>query len=79
VSGVIGFVGLIIPHTIRLIAGSDNRVVLPFSAVGGGIFLILCDTIARMPTSELPVGVLTSMFGAPYFISILLRNKRKVV
>jgi iron complex transport system permease protein len=79
VSGIIGFVGLIIPHTIRLVAGSDNRVVLPFSAVGGGIFLIICDTIARIPTSEIPVGVLTSMFGAPYFISILLRNKRKVV
>jgi len=79
VSGVIGFVGLIIPHTVRLIAGSDNRVVLPFSAVGGGIFLVLCDTIARIPTSKIPVGVLTSMFGAPYFISILLRSKRKVL
>ncbi|HOM01470.1 MAG TPA: iron chelate uptake ABC transporter family permease subunit [Acetivibrio sp.] len=79
VSGVIGFVGLIIPHTIRLISGSDNRVVLPFSAIGGGIFLILCDTISRIPTSEIPVGVLTSMFGAPYFISILIRNKKKVV
>lgn len=79
VSGIIGFVGLIIPHTIRLIAGSDNRVVMPFSAVGGGIFVILCDTLSRMPTSEIPVGVLTSMFGAPYFISLLIRSKGKVI
>ncbi|HHV30627.1 FecCD family ABC transporter permease [Acetivibrio mesophilus] len=79
VSGVIGFVGLIIPHTVRLISGSDNRIVLPFSAIGGGIFLVLCDTISRIPTAEIPVGVLTSMFGAPYFISILIRSKKKVV
>ncbi|NMB32612.1 MAG: iron chelate uptake ABC transporter family permease subunit, partial [Clostridium sp.] len=78
VSGIIGFVGLIIPHTIRLIMGFDNRVVLPFSAAAGAIFLVLCDTIARAPTSEIPVGVLTAIFGAPYFISVLLRSKRKV-
>ncbi|CDG36278.1 transport system permease [Acetivibrio thermocellus BC1] len=79
VSGVIGFVGLIVPHTVRLISRSDNRVVLPFSAIGGGMFLVLCDTISRIPTAEIPVGVLTSMFGAPYFISVLIRNKKKVV
>lgn len=78
VSGIIGFVGLIIPHTIRLIMGFDNRVVLPFSAAAGAIFLVLCDTIARAPTSEIPVGVLTAIFGAPYFISVLLRSKRRV-
>lgn len=81
VSGVIGFVGLIIPHVIRLILGPDHRVVLPFSAVGGAMFLVLADTGARIivPPAELPVGAITSLFGAPFFIYLLMKNKKRVV
>lgn len=80
VSGVIGFVGLIIPHTVRLLAGSDHRALLPFSVIGGAVFMVVCDTIARnaVPPVEIPVGAITSMFGAPYFIFLLYKNKKKV-
>ncbi|HHY81390.1 MAG TPA: iron chelate uptake ABC transporter family permease subunit [Clostridiales bacterium] len=79
-SGVIGFVGLIVPHSIRLVLGSDQRVVMPFSAAVGAIFMVACDTLARnlIPPSEIPVGVVTSMLGAPFFIYLLYRNKKKV-
>lgn len=81
VSGVIGFVGLIIPHTIRMIFGADNRVIIPFSALGGAIFLIICDTLARIlaPPIEIPVGIITSLFGVPFFIKILYSSKKKVI
>jgi iron complex transport system permease protein len=81
VSGIIGFVGLIIPHTIRMIFGSDNRVVIPFSALGGAIFLIICDTLARVvvPPSEIPVGIITSIFGVPFFIYLLYKTKKKAI
>lgn len=78
VSGTIGFVGLIIPHCMRLIVGSDHRILLPFSYFGGATFMIICDTIARtiaQPT-EIPVGVITAFFGAPYFIYLLYRNSK---
>ena len=78
VSGTIGFVGLIIPHCMRLLVGSDHRILLPFSYLGGSFFMILCDTIARtaaQPT-EIPVGVITAFFGAPYFIYLLYRNTK---
>ena len=80
VSGIIGFVGLIVPHTIRLLIGPDNRVLIPFSAIGGAIFMILADTMARVaiPPTELPVGSITSLFGAPYFIYLLVKTKKKV-
>ena len=79
-SGIIGFVGLIIPHTVRLIIGSDHRTLLPFSVVGGAIFMVICDTIARsaIPPMEIPVGAITSVLGAPYFIYFLYKNKKKV-
>lgn len=78
VSGIIGFVGLIIPHTIRLLLGPDNRALIPFSAVAGAIFMIASDTLARTiaPPAEIPVGAITSVFGAPYFIYLLIKNKR---
>lgn len=80
VSGIIGFVGLLIPHCTRLIAGPDHRRLLPYCCFSGAIFLILCDTIARTITqpSELPVGVITALFGAPYFIFLLYYNQKKI-
>jgi iron complex transport system permease protein len=78
VSGIIGFVGLIIPHIARLIAGANHRELIPFSAVLGALFVLICDTIARgiIPPTELPVGAVTSLFGAPYFIYLLWKKKR---
>lgn len=80
VSGVIGFIGLIIPHSIRMVFGADNKVVIPFSALGGALFLIICDTIARslVPPMDIPVGIITSIFGVPFFISILIRSKKRI-
>lgn len=77
-SGVIGFVGLVVPHCVRLLVGLDNRRVLPYSIVLGSIFVLLCDTLARtiIPTGELPVGSLTALVGAPLFIYLLYRNKQ---
>ncbi|HXG92694.1 MAG TPA: iron ABC transporter permease [Blastocatellia bacterium] len=76
VSGAIGFVGLIIPHAVRLAGGSDNRLVVPASALVGGAFLVLADTIARTAIAprELHIGVITSMVGAPVFIYLLRRT-----
>lgn len=77
-SGVIGFVGLVVPHCVRLIVGPDNRKVLPFSIVLGSIFVLVCDTLARtvLQPGELPVGSLTALVGAPLFIYLLYRNKQ---
>ncbi len=76
VSGVIGFVGLLIPHICRTIFGPDNRIVLPASFFGGATFLIFADTFARMIISpaELPVGAITALFGAPVFIYLLRKR-----
>lgn len=77
-SGVIGFVGLVVPHCVRLLLGPDNRRVVPYSMLGGAFFLLVCDTLARtllMP-AELPVGSLTAMVGAPLFIYLLYKNKK---
>lgn len=78
VSGVIGFVGLIIPHCVRLVIGANHQRLLPCAMLTGAVFLILCDTLARTVSapSELPVGVVTSLFGAPYFIFLLYRDKK---
>jgi iron complex transport system permease protein len=75
-SGSVGYVGLIVPHLIRLIVGSDNRLVIPFSAVSGAIFVVAADTIARVAIAprELPVGAITALIGAPMFIYLLRRN-----
>ncbi|MBE8538917.1 iron chelate uptake ABC transporter family permease subunit [Geoglobus acetivorans] len=76
VSGVIGFVGLIIPHTMRLLFGEDNRVIVPTSILFAFTFMPAVDTVARIAVpGELPVGVITSLLGAPFFI-YLLRRKR---
>jgi iron complex transport system permease protein len=75
-SGSVGYVGLIVPHLIRLLVGSDNRLVIPFSAVSGAIFVVAADTIARVAIAprELPVGAITALIGAPMFIYLLRRN-----
>ncbi len=80
VSGTIAFVGLVIPHTLRLILGPDNRVLIPMSALGGGAFVILADTVARtiIQPAEFRVGILTAFVGAPFFIFLLIKNKRQV-
>jgi iron complex transport system permease protein len=72
-SGLIGFVGLIVPHLGRMVLGSDHRLLMPVSALGGAIFLIAADTVARtiISPSELPVGVITAFIGAPFFIYLL--------
>ena len=75
-SGSVGYVGLIVPHLMRLVIGSDNRFVIPFSAIAGAIFVVLADTIARTAIAprELPVGAITALIGAPMFIYLLRRN-----
>lgn len=73
--GLIGWVGLLIPHFVRLAGGSDNRLVVPASLIYGALFLVICDTVARSTTQmEIPVSVLTSLVGAPIFL-VLLRKK----
>lgn len=78
VSGLIGFVGIIVPHTVRLLAGSSYRVVLPLSLLFGAAFLVGCDVIARTVAApaELPIGVVTAFFGAPFF-AVVLRTSRR--
>jgi iron complex transport system permease protein len=75
-SGSVGYVGLIVPHLVRLAIGSDNRFVVPFSAIVGAIFVVAADTIARVAIAprELPVGAITALIGAPLFIYLLRRN-----
>jgi iron complex transport system permease protein len=79
VSGLIGFVGIVVPHAVRLLAGSSYRVVLPLSALFGAAFLVLADVIARtaIEPAELPIGVVTACIGAPFFIAVL-RTSRAV-
>lgn len=74
--GNIGFVGLIIPHMLRLLTGPDHRSLLPLSALGGALFLVLCDSLGRalLPGGEIRVGIVTALFGAPYFLWLLRRR-----
>lgn len=78
-SGVIGFIGLVIPHLIRVLFHSDNRLVLPASVIGGAWLLVLADIIARtiVTPAELPIGVMTGLIGAPFFIMLLMKAKLK--
>jgi len=80
VSGLVGFVGLIIPHVLRLAFGPDHRLLVPASALGGAAFLVLCDTAARtgLPGRELPVGAITALVGGPLFLFLLRRHHRSV-
>lgn len=78
-SGMIGFVGLIVPHTMRMILGSSNRKMLSSTILAGGFFLLVCDTFGRIILSptEVPIGVITAFFGAPFFLYLALKNKRR--
>ncbi|MBU1037764.1 MAG: iron chelate uptake ABC transporter family permease subunit, partial [Candidatus Omnitrophica bacterium] len=79
--GIIGFVGLIIPHLVRMFIGSDHRALLVGSFLGGASFLIFCDTVARIivAPSELPVGVITGILGGSFFIYALTKKGKSVV
>jgi iron complex transport system permease protein len=79
-SGIIGFIGLVTPHILRLIVGPDHRILYPSSAISGGIVLLLSDTLARtilMPR-EIPVGIITSIIGVPFFLYLLVKSRKYV-
>ena len=77
-AGAIGFVGLIVPHLVRLIVGNDQRLLLPSAVLAGGSLLVVADTLARtvVAPQQLPVGVLTALIGVPVFLFLLLRETR---
>jgi iron complex transport system permease protein len=80
VSGIIGFVGLITPHILRLLVGPDHKILYPTSVIAGGIFMLMSDTLARtvlMPR-EIPVGIITSIAGVPFFLYLLLKSKKQI-
>ena len=81
VSGMIGFIGMIIPHAVRLVIGADHRLLLPASALVGGIFLMVADTMARtfFVPSEVPVGIITALAGGPFFVYLLVWRKDRLV
>ncbi|MDX2464427.1 MAG: iron ABC transporter permease [Porticoccus sp.] len=81
VSGVVAFVGLIVPHLVRLIIGPDHRYLIPGSAILGAVLLVLADTAARtlMSPAELPTGVITALLGAPFFVGLLLQQRNRMV
>jgi len=76
-AGMIGFIGLVVPHLLRLIVGPDHRVLLPASMFGGAILLLLADLIARLALApaELPIGIVTALIGAPFFLYLLIRGR----
>jgi cobalamin transport system permease protein len=80
VSGMIGFVGMVVPHAVRMLFGSDHRLLLPASALVGGMFLVVADTIARtvLAPAEIPVGIVTALAGGPFFLYLLLWRKDRM-
>lgn len=80
VSGIIGFVGLVVPHVVRLLVGPDHRILIPMSLLGGAIFMVWMDTLARtvILPAELPVGIITALLGAPFFIYLIMSRRRKM-
>jgi iron complex transport system permease protein len=78
-AGLIGFVGLIIPHLLRIVLGPDHRLLVPASALAGAAFLVACDTVARtvLPGRELPVGAITALAGGPLFLVLLRRQQQR--
>ncbi len=79
ISGPISFVGLIVPHILRLLLGPDHRLLVPAAALGGAAFLVVCDLVARMAlgAQEINVGIVTALVGAPYFLFLLLRSVKR--
>ena len=77
ISGNIGFVGLVVPHMMRMLVGPDHRRLLPASVLAGGAFLVLCDTMGRVifPPTEIRVGIMTAALGTPYFLYLIRKNK----
>lgn len=77
-AGLLGFVGLIIPHLVRFFVRADNRIVLPLSAVCGAAFVVVCDLLSRVLFApyEVPVGILMAFLGGPFFIYLILKNRR---
>ena len=77
VAGVIGFVGLVVPHAVRLVVGPDHRLLIPTSALAGGVFLVSADTVARSVVTggELPVGIVTALVGVPFFLYLLRQRE----
>jgi len=80
VTGPIGFVGLMVPHVARMLVGPDHRRLIPVTFLLGSIFLALCDTLGRclLFPSELPVGIVTSLLGGPFFLWLLLRSEKRL-
>lgn len=78
VSGTIGFIGLVVPHMLRILIGPEHRRLLPACALAGGLFLVACDTAGRLliPPAEIRVGIMTALFGAPYFLYLLRRSQK---
>ena len=81
VSGILAFVGIMIPHITRLIVGPDNRIVIPISALIGALFLLTGDLFARtiLLPSEIRLGIITSFIGAPYFIFLLIKQRKTYI
>lgn len=81
VSGPIGFVGLLVPHLLRMLVGPDHRTLIPASALGGGLFVVACDLVGRSvaPPFEIRVGIITAVIGSPYLLSLLLRTQRRAL
>jgi len=77
-SGLLGFVGLIVPHALRRVVGSEHRLLMPLSIVAGSLFVLVCDTVARTAFApyELPVGILLSLIGGPFFLILLMRTRK---
>ena len=76
----LGFVGMVVPHAVRMIVGADHRLLLPASALVGGMFLMVADTVARtvLAPTELPVGVVTALVGGPIFLYLLVKRRAGV-
>jgi len=79
-SGLVGFIGLVVPHAVRLVAGPDHRQLIPLSAIAGAAFLVIADTIARIivAPAQLPVGVITALIGGPFFLCLLVKHSRRI-
>jgi len=80
IAGAIGFVGLMVPHMLRLVIGPDHRVLIPASLLGGAVFLVFADALARsiIAPAQLPVGVVTALVGGPFFLGLMWRNRRQI-